>query len=283
MLKSNISGFNLIEILLVIAIIAVIATLSISTYEKKTVANKAEKAALQMQTILQAGAAFYVTKNKWPPNNIADPSFTPYLPFMGAGAALNPWGHSYSISAQGTSGSPERFRVSTIAPDANIANRIMGILPNAQISGTTTVNAEINIPGQASNNEQILIKNVGYKANEDEILVPECPPDFFPRLYVGLGYLRTNVIVNESHGEPPSRIVLGYTPRTRSDGQLLWTIKAIIRQVKSCNILNKQCDEEDQPYGQTWGDKYPVDAGVFFVSACCPVKSKVCTTLMPIH
>lgn len=221
-----------------------------------------------MQTILQAAAAYYVVNRQWP-DSITQTDLLPYLPFDKA--TVNPWGNSYSGDPQGTK--KERFQVRTTVPDTNIAKRIIGNLPNAQLIGANAVAAEINIPGQAPNHEEIIIKDMGYKVNGNGILMPQCPTDFLPKLFLSLAYLRASVNVSHSIGQPPTRIALEYTTGTTGTGNPLWTIKATLRQVESCNILTRQCKEKDQPYGETWGDGHPVDIGVFYITACCPANS----------
>jgi prepilin-type N-terminal cleavage/methylation domain-containing protein len=127
-----VKAFTLIEMLFVIAIIGVIIALNMLTVQQRTQQQKIEKAALQVQQILQGGLAYYEDYKLWPSViSPPSPSFGPYIPESMA----NPWGklvdnvYTYKYwSADGI-----QFQVWVAAPTPQLALRMAAMLPN----GTT--------------------------------------------------------------------------------------------------------------------------------------------------
>jgi prepilin-type N-terminal cleavage/methylation domain-containing protein len=154
------SAFTLIELLFVIAIIGVMASLGISYMTKRAEDAKIQKAALQIQQILEAGLNYYADQKQWPPATPnatstcppgTEEGFCPYIPALEA-MLENPWG----VPTNGTKGykwqytediKKGNFQVITTAPKANVARRVAAILPNATVpENTTTVTATVANP-----------------------------------------------------------------------------------------------------------------------------------------
>lgn len=70
-------GYTLIEMLLVIIIIAIISSLAILTYRKNTQNNRIDKAALEMQQVLEAALTYNVRTGYWPNANNTLPDCNP--------------------------------------------------------------------------------------------------------------------------------------------------------------------------------------------------------------
>jgi len=124
--KTNIKGFTLIEILFVIAILSVLASLGLSVLQQRAQQLKVERAALQMQQILQAGMAFKADDagGAWPISCTQD-TFIKYLSVNSTG---NPWGNTTTCGP--VTGTP-KFQVKTQVPTEKIADQIIALLPNA--------------------------------------------------------------------------------------------------------------------------------------------------------
>ena len=138
-------AFTFIEVVFVVALLGVIASLGISMYERRTQEFKIEKTAVQMQQLLQAATAYYIDHaSAWPPA-INDARFIPYKPF-GDTANQNPWGAHYLYTAQPVAGN-KRFQVTTAVPTAALAAQVASRLPNAAVENSTSVLAEVTIPG----------------------------------------------------------------------------------------------------------------------------------------
>lgn len=92
--RPKISGFTLIEMMLVAVIIGMFAYLGIRYSQEKTTQLRMDRTALQMQQVLNGGLAYYVVEGKWP-NNIGDLETSNFiLPNL-----KNPWGNPYVVVA----------------------------------------------------------------------------------------------------------------------------------------------------------------------------------------
>ncbi len=200
--KHNI-GFTLLEMLLVLVIISAIITAILGYTLQKTDELRRDRAALQMQQILNAGMAYYIDHSKWPtnPNNnnnnlgTCDPQNNSDLTLLQQGNYLpqykninlplgvinNPWGQPYSINCDPKANT---FIVKTTIPPGttsstgseNTANILAGRLPMATVTGTpaTTVVAQVNIPGQDLNNARAVNYADIYHSGGC-VPVPTCP------------------------------------------------------------------------------------------------------------
>ena len=59
-------GFTLIEMMLVLAVIAIISMLALKTYQSSMMTTRIDKAAVEMQHILEAALAYNVDHQTWP-------------------------------------------------------------------------------------------------------------------------------------------------------------------------------------------------------------------------
>lgn len=170
-------GFTLIEMLLVLVIVSAIVMMGMNYFQQKTIQNKVDKTALEMQQILTAAMTFYAAKGVWPsaatvtsqniinclkgngttfgtsPNiytcdmpllpSLPDAS-SPRSPWMQATGGLTPY-QVISDPTIGTLKSPNFFVYLTISATANpgradvYARLIASKLPLGYTSSATTV------------------------------------------------------------------------------------------------------------------------------------------------
>lgn len=181
-------GFTLIEMLLVMVIISFIIFMIIGFVQQKTDEIRRDRAAMQMQLILNAGLAFYVNNGKWPITcdgksyNLS--ALNDYLPSNFSGN--NPWGNPYTISCK-TPETNSTFSVTTKANQHVEAIILAGRLPLAGLVGipdtSTTVIASVPIPGQNLNNARALNFGSIYHSGG---CVPEpvCPANMKAQIFV---------------------------------------------------------------------------------------------------
>lgn len=207
---SKIKAFTLIEILLLIAVLALIGSLSISSFYAQSNTQKADKMALQMQGILQAATAYYMTNGHWPANtgttDQISSDFLAYLPIAqltNNGQIMNPWGYSYSINGTNQTGSQTWFSVQTQAPNMNIAKRVAALLPYGSVANSNTVTALVPPPGA---NQNLIIQAIGTTGalnNGDSFEFPDqafsCPPGWQPQAKVMLNFINA--------GQTPSSLI----------------------------------------------------------------------------
>lgn len=141
--------------LLVIALITAISVSGIHFYRQRTLGIKIDKTALQMQQWLQAGQLFYGRVGRWPTQADREVLLNTYLP---TNSDTNPWGKNYEIQAvtdHNNQLNGNLFRVATEIPftasstvtRSPTAERIAGLLPNANVTDPATVYSEVTIPG----------------------------------------------------------------------------------------------------------------------------------------
>ena len=157
-------GFTLIEMLLVMVIISFIIFMIVGFVQQKTDEIRRDRAAMQIQLILNAGLAFYVNNGRWPitcdgvTNNL-NPLMTPNNYLSPGFSGNNPWGNPYTISCN-TLDTNSVFSVTTLTLQHAEAVILAGRLPLAGVQGdpdiSTTVIASVPIPGQNLNNARAL-------------------------------------------------------------------------------------------------------------------------------
>lgn len=202
------TGFTLIEVMLVLVIISIIIWASVGYMQQKTLQMRIDRASIQMQQILNAALAYYVTNGKWPDPVALSTLQGSYLP---PGTMKNPWGQDYLLSVYAPPASPPNniplpmFYVYTAVRQsgaatgsaAATANVIAGTLPlsyaTADTSGSTTqppaegtpctastttcyVVATVNIPGQELSSARA-VNFAGLYKHGGCIPVPQCPTD----------------------------------------------------------------------------------------------------------
>jgi prepilin-type N-terminal cleavage/methylation domain-containing protein len=169
-------GVTLIEVLLVMVIMSSVFVMLIGYTTQKTEQIRIDRATLQMQQILNAGMAYYVNNGNWPvPTCGTASSLSPlqtspsnYLP----STVNNPWGGTYTINCSSTTGT---FSVTAniTAASASTLAVLAGRLPMG-VTGTNTVTASVNIPGQNLNNARS-VNFAGIFHPDACVPVPSCP------------------------------------------------------------------------------------------------------------
>lgn len=139
-------AFTLIEMMLVIAVIAVILSVMLMTYRDRSRDFRVEKAAIQMQHVLEAALAYHVDTGAWPQDNTAeecDPSAMGELKTFIANYLPNQdyqsnFGANYCWAQTGTNN--RLFWVALEIPknDFNLASQLAGKLPNAIVTSNLT-------------------------------------------------------------------------------------------------------------------------------------------------
>lgn len=188
-----VQGFTLIEMLLVMTIISAFIYASIGYIQQRTLALSIDKASAQMQQILNAGLAYYVSNQKWPADISALisggylPATTP-VPFVG------PWGdRKYVLSSTAALLTVSLDLPTEMTNQSVVGTVLAGKLPLASSStvtttppcppapapctppfNTTTITASVNIPGQSLNNATA-VNFTGIYHNGACVPVPQCP------------------------------------------------------------------------------------------------------------
>lgn len=228
--RHNISGYTLIELILVTAIIAAIAVLGLAAYKQKVMNMKIDKTALQMQMWLQAGMAYYVDNGEWPGKDTPDQGAKNaqelitqgYMPELSNNGntnnkASNPWGKPYLVkvvqsSSEGNNPRSNFLEVDTTIPadigpeSSKIAEMIAARVPAGKSTGNIAI-AYANIPGQSSNaagdGSKIIDvlrchmpKPTGEPSYDDTLCqngipVPSCSSGYKPEIKVSLANFET--------------------------------------------------------------------------------------------
>lgn len=136
-------AYTLIELLLVITLLAVMASIGIRSYRAHMQSKRIDRAAIEMQQVLEAALDYNVVTLNWPANNNDLPNcnadtkpelssfISRYLP---NGQVENSFGHHYCWAATGGDRQTKAlFWVAIAVPnqDVNMAKRIAARLPNA--------------------------------------------------------------------------------------------------------------------------------------------------------
>lgn len=209
----NIFGFTLVEMMLVLVIISILIWGSIGYMQQRSLQMRMDRTSIQMQQILNAGLAYYVTNGSWPLAQDGSSSSLSMLigTYLPPTIMNNPWNQPYQIAVYSPPPSPEQnippplFYVYTAVKSSSAtlgsataaANVIAGTLPLSYTStdtsgsatqppssgatcgaGSTTcyVVASVNIPGQNLNNARA-VNFAGLYKHGGCIPVPQCPTD----------------------------------------------------------------------------------------------------------
>lgn len=188
-----VQGFTLIEMLLVMTIISAFIYASIGYIQQRTLALSIDKASAQMQQILNAGLAYYVSNQRWP-TDITTLINGGYLPATTPDPFLSPWSTSkYTLSSTSALLTVSLELPTSLANQSVVGRVLAGKLPLASSStattvppcpppptpcpapyNTTTVTASVNIPGQNLNNATA-VNFTGIYHNGACVPVPQCP------------------------------------------------------------------------------------------------------------
>lgn len=176
--KRKITGFTLLEILLVVVIITSVVFLVLGFAQQKTDEIKRDRAVAQIQMILQAGMAYYVNKGTWPVATCGvavDLTTLQTAGYLPTSLTTNPWGSAYTVNCDTTTPTGQTFSVITNAFNATQATILAGRLPLAAATGTQ-VTATVPIPGQNMNNARAANFASVYHSGSC-VPVPACPRD----------------------------------------------------------------------------------------------------------
>ena len=184
-------GFTLIEMMLVLVIMTSILLMIIGFVQQKTAEMRRDRAAMQIQMILNAALSYYVNNSAWPVTdttcatldtgaNIAILTNNGYLP---SGVNTNnPWGNGFLLNCNLAAGT---FTVTTQTPIPQEAQILAGRLP---FGGFTTaspfnVTASVTIPGQNLNNARS-VNFAGIYSSGACVPAPICPLNMSPAIFV---------------------------------------------------------------------------------------------------
>jgi type II secretory pathway pseudopilin PulG len=196
-LRQKVTGFTLLEMLLVMAIATtiLIAVMGYATHKNDELMR--DRTVMQIEQILNGGLAYYINYSAWPTSS--DLSTLQTAHYLPAGTILNPWGKPFSQTADATT---NLFSVCTTVPGTATnktafasASILAGRLPMASAingdiascstattstsvctvnSSSCTVVARVNIPGQNINNARS-INFAGLYRNGACVPAPVCP------------------------------------------------------------------------------------------------------------
>lgn len=180
------SGFSLLEVMLVSVIMISFAVMMINYSRSKAFNARIDRAAAQIQQILQAASSYYVDNSVWPScgSGASDTSTNTcqihaliaggYLPAPQASVFNNPWGNPYNTAWSTALG--QAFVLSTDVSSPTIANVLRGLLPQATVNDTapTVVITSIDVPGYNYNAAQNLKNGQIYNSGAC-VKVPPCP------------------------------------------------------------------------------------------------------------
>ena len=128
------AGYSLLEMTVVLVIISILTAAAIPQLIKQYTVSAANKVALDMSAIEEAGRAYYIANNSWPAS-IAALQTTNYLPSSWNG--INPFGYSAatpSIYSYNISSTTSLLTVNTYVPVA-AQPIIQNLLPVTSVSG----------------------------------------------------------------------------------------------------------------------------------------------------
>lgn len=222
-IKQDLSGFSLIEVMLLLAIMASVLMVGMCNYEIEVRNFKVDKTALQLQQWLEAAMAYYVDHQQWPQGTEQQPLrtliSTGYLPAASGTTDTpihNPWGNDYAAQSVISASNPNGyFEVSTNIPVTvphyqQIATAIAARMPFASHPAQTgAVITQVTIPGQASNiASNIPIKWIGYLDSDHPQLPANidltCPNGAHAQVAVAFnGFYNNHQKWDREHGIPP--------------------------------------------------------------------------------
>ena len=166
------AGYSLLEMTVVLVIISILTAAAIPQLIKQYTVSAANKVALDMSAIEEAGRAYYIANNSWPAS-IAALQTTNYLPSSWNG--INPFGYSAatpSIYSYNISSTTSLLTVNTYVPVA-AQPIIQNLLPVTSVSGNI-VYSSVPVPGGSSGGFGLWVaKSVGttYQAATDGFVV----------------------------------------------------------------------------------------------------------------
>lgn len=175
-------GFSLMEMLLVLVIMSSMLLLITNYGTHRMDQFRRDKTALQMQQILNAAMAYYVSNGQWPvttcdggANTLNTLITANYLP---PNMSKNMYGNAYSISCAAAT---NVFTVSSSTKKAADATIIAGMLP-AGVASALVVTGQVNVPGQNLNNARS-VNFAGLYHTGACVPVPSCPAGMTAQIF----------------------------------------------------------------------------------------------------
>ncbi len=146
--KQKMGGFSLLELTVVLIIMTILLSAVIPQFINGYLEKAANKTALDISAIQEAGRAFYISNNHWP-SNIAELQSGNFLP--GSWDAINPFGNSSgnpSNYSYNFSSNSSLLTVNTTVPLSALPI-IQNLLPVTYVTGNI-IYSSVPVPG-ASN------------------------------------------------------------------------------------------------------------------------------------
>lgn len=217
--SNNVTGFTLIEMLLVLVIVSALIFMSIGYLQQKTLQMRVDRTVLQMQQILNAALAFYVSNGYWPctamfgtsspppgticeVGNMSGPGSANLQYYLPSTMANNPWGQTYGYGGGVNAAANIFFTYAPLPPMSNvveIADMIVGGLPLAYTATTISnglptqatcsenavcyVVTQVTIPGNNLNNASA-VNFAGIYHHGGCVPVPPCPQNMTANVMV---------------------------------------------------------------------------------------------------
>jgi type II secretory pathway pseudopilin PulG len=185
-MKKQSLGFTLLEILLAITIMTAVVLMLLNYVQQKAAELRRDKAAVQIQLIMNAAQAYYNNVGSWPVTCGATGDLTTLQTagYLGSGIANNPWGNPYTVTCDTTTNAT--FSVMTTVAGATTsateAAVLAGRLPVASVTGST-VTAMILLPPRVINNARSVNFGSVYHSGSC-VPVPTCLPGMSAQIFV---------------------------------------------------------------------------------------------------
>ena len=148
-------AFTLIELLLVIALLGAMAAYGISFYSQKAQNERIDKAALEMQQIMQSAVLYHSDTGNWPNSSNSNGIFEENYILSNGKIPLNPWGNAYQYEQNPNNSG--LFLISTHLPTSELAGQLAGHLPFAHVD-VVPAGYQVTMEGDmaGSNNSYII-------------------------------------------------------------------------------------------------------------------------------
>ncbi len=200
-LQGKNKGFTLVEMMLVLVIISAIMVTLIGYGTQKTAQLRRDKTASQMQQVLNAAMAYYVSNGYWPHNTAHTNYFVSssdlvskgYLPatfaadpYVGAVSVLGDNQYYINDNTAPSGTFTGTFTVFAPMPSQTEATLVSGMVPGGYVAASGAsyaAAAMINVPGQNLNNARS-INYAGVYSSGACVPAPVCPGTMLPQILV---------------------------------------------------------------------------------------------------
>ncbi len=164
-------GFTLVEVLLVMLVVSAVAVLGVGYTNQKMTNLRMRIAAGQFQQIENAGLAYLAAHGSLGADltEVVTTSATLYAQHYLTAVPTSPWGNAYSYTIYKNN----KIAVSLTLPSANIAKWLVGVLPNAKVTGSTVIDTVIGSKQYVNNADAVNF--MGTYHSGACVPVPTCP------------------------------------------------------------------------------------------------------------